>query len=105
MLRLDHAAALAIAAVALGCAAEEEAPARTPTPATAAGEEDDAPPAFRSSLNCDPGYPVVFIDHYNRENRGSEERWHNPPPWAPAVIWQFFSTLRDGRDALRAPAP
>jgi hypothetical protein len=56
-------------------------------------EEDDAPPAFRSSLNCDPGYPVVFIDHYNRENRGSEERWHNPPPWAPAVIWQFFSTL------------
>ena len=57
---------------------------------------DDQPPVLRQYLNCDPGYPVVFIDHWRRERAepGSpDERWHNPPPWSGGVIWEFFSTL------------
>jgi hypothetical protein len=21
------------------------------------------------------------------------ERWHNPPPWSAAIIWEFFKGL------------
>jgi len=53
------------------------------------GEDDEAAPQLRQYLNCDPGFPVVQIDHYN----GRDPRFHNPPPWAPAVIWEFFANL------------
>ena len=37
---------------------------------------------------------MVFADHWHREDRdGQAERWHNPPPWAEALIWEFFSNL------------
>ena len=55
------------------------------------GEDDAGPPQLRQYLNCDPGFPVVQIDHYN----GRDPRFHNPPPWAPAVIWEFFDHLPD----------
>ena len=51
---------------------------------------------LRSYIECDPGYPVVFIDHWRREQEmvGSpDERWDNPPPWSGAVIWEFFNQL------------
>jgi poly(3-hydroxybutyrate) depolymerase len=58
-------------------------------------EQDDAPPIAREYEDCDPDYPVVFIEHHRREREAgaANERWHNPPPWSAAVIWQFFSTL------------
>jgi len=55
------------------------------------GEDDEGAPELRQYLNCDPGFPVVQIDHYN----GRDPRFHNPPPWAPAVIWEFFDNLPD----------
>jgi poly(3-hydroxybutyrate) depolymerase len=77
----------------MACMQEAQEPYDPVVTVTVTPEEDDAPPVFRSYVGCDAGYPVVFADHYNRENRQSEERWHNPPPWAPALIWHFFSTL------------
>jgi poly(3-hydroxybutyrate) depolymerase len=59
-------------------------------------ERDDQPPVLRQYVGCNDGYPVVFIDHWRRERSPDdtrEERWHNPPPWSPAVIWNFFSGL------------
>lgn len=55
------------------------------------GDDDDGAPQLRQYLNCDPGFPVVQIDHYN----GRDPRFHNPPSWAPAVIWEFFDNLPD----------
>ena len=55
------------------------------------GEDDEGAPQLRQYLNCDPGFPVVQIDHYN----GRDPRFHNPPSWAPAVIWEFFDSLPD----------
>jgi poly(3-hydroxybutyrate) depolymerase len=52
-------------------------------------EDDALPPLLRQYLNCDPGFPVVHIEHYS----GRDPRYHNPPAWAPAVIWEFFSSL------------
>ena len=51
--------------------------------------DDLQPPAFRQDLGCDAGYPLVFIDHYN----GRDPRYHNPPSWAGAVIWEFLAGL------------
>jgi predicted esterase len=59
-------------------------------------ERDEKPPALREYLNCDPGYPVVQVDYWRRERQQVDapgERWHNPPPWAPELIWEFFSSL------------
>jgi poly(3-hydroxybutyrate) depolymerase len=83
----------ALSESAMACMQEAQEPYDPIVTITVTPEEDDAPPVFRSYVGCDPGYPVVFADHYNRENRQTEERWHNPPPWAPSLIWHFFSTL------------
>jgi len=83
----------ALSESAMACMQEAQEPYDPVVTVTVTPEEDDAPPVFRSYVGCDPGYPVVFADHYNRENRSSEERWHNPPPWAPDLIWHFFSNL------------
>jgi poly(3-hydroxybutyrate) depolymerase len=59
-------------------------------------ERDEQPAVARSYLGCDPGYPVVFVDHWRREREevgDPSERWHNPPPWTGALIWEFFSGL------------
>jgi poly(3-hydroxybutyrate) depolymerase len=66
-------------------------------------ERDDAPPIPREYEDCDPGYPVVFIEHHRRERDvgAANERWHNPPPWSAAVVWHFFSTL----NAIVEPEP
>ncbi|HEU5073784.1 MAG TPA: prolyl oligopeptidase family serine peptidase [Polyangiaceae bacterium] len=53
------------------------------------GGDDEGAPVLRQYLACDPGFPVVQIDHYN----GRDPRFHNPPEWAPAVIWEFFDNL------------
>jgi polyhydroxybutyrate depolymerase len=58
--------------------------------------QDEQPPVLRQYLNCDPGYPLVFIDHWHREKTtvgDPAERWHNPPPWSAAVIWEFLKRL------------
>jgi predicted esterase len=58
--------------------------------------QDEQPPVLRQYLNCDPGYPLVFIDHWRREKAmvgDPSERWHNPPPWSAAVIWEFLKRL------------
>ena len=52
-------------------------------------EDDDKAPELRQYLNCDAGYPVVFVDHWN----GRDERYHNPSSWVPGVIWEFFDSL------------
>lgn len=66
-----------------------------PMVALATSERDEQPPVARSYLGCDPGYPVVFIEHWRRERAAGDagERWHNPPPWSGAVIWEFFTKL------------
>jgi polyhydroxybutyrate depolymerase len=59
-------------------------------------EYDDKPPVFREYESCSPGYPVVFADHWHREQLevgAADERYHNPPPWSAAVIWEFFDKL------------
>jgi poly(3-hydroxybutyrate) depolymerase len=58
--------------------------------------QDEQPPIARSYINCDAPYPVVFVDHWRREKStvgDPAERWHNPPPWSGALIWEFFSKL------------
>lgn len=55
------------------------------------GEDDDGAPVLRRYLDCDAGFPVVQVDHYN----GRDPRFHNPPSWAPALIWEFFDELPD----------
>jgi predicted esterase len=62
----------------------------------AATDRDEQPPTARSYLACDALYPVVFVDHWRRERAAigdPGERWHNPPPWSGALIWEFFSRL------------
>jgi poly(3-hydroxybutyrate) depolymerase len=57
---------------------------------------DDMPPIARSYVNCDAAYPVGFVDHWRREKSmvgDPAERWHNPPPWSGALVWEFFSRL------------
>jgi hypothetical protein len=57
---------------------------------------DDQPPVARSYVNCDDQYPVGFVDHWRREKAtvgDPTERWHNPPPWAGALMWEFLSRL------------
>ena len=57
---------------------------------------DDMPPIARSYINCDAAYPVGFVDHWRREKAmvgDPAERWHNPPPWSGALIWEFFARL------------
>lgn len=59
-------------------------------------DRDEREPVLREYLNCDAGYPVVTADHWRRERQtvgDPGERWHNPPPWAPALIWEFFDRL------------
>jgi poly(3-hydroxybutyrate) depolymerase len=59
-------------------------------------DRDDQPAVARQYIECDEDFPVIFADHWYREDRpGQEERWHNPPPWAPALIWELFSNLPD----------
>ncbi|MDJ0764429.1 MAG: hypothetical protein QNJ97_15745 [Myxococcota bacterium] len=52
-------------------------------------EDDDKAPELRQYLNCDAGYPLVFIDHWNHR----DPRYHNPPRWVPGMIWEFFDHL------------
>jgi poly(3-hydroxybutyrate) depolymerase len=62
----------------------------------AATSMDDMPPVARSYINCDTAYPVGFVDHWRREKStvgDPAERWHNPPPWSGALIWEFFARL------------
>jgi len=57
---------------------------------------DDMPPVARNYLSCDTAYPVGFVDHWRREKAtvgDPAERWHNPPPWSGALIWEFFARL------------
>jgi poly(3-hydroxybutyrate) depolymerase len=57
---------------------------------------DDQPPVARSYINCDTAYPVGFVDHWRREKTmvgDAAERWHNPPPWSGALIWEFLNRL------------
>jgi predicted esterase len=66
---------------------------QVPIPVTAM---DDQPPALRAYEGCDAGYPLVFVDHWHRERMmvgDPAERWHQPPPWSAALIWEFFSHL------------
>lgn len=59
-------------------------------------ERDDRAPVFRQYTGCDEHYPVVTADYWRRERQQEGdpgERWHNPPPWAPELIWEFFSGL------------
>jgi polyhydroxybutyrate depolymerase len=77
------------------CTQEAQQPYSTMVSITV-DSRDDQPPVLRSYVECDPGYPVAFIDHWRREQEmvGSpNERWHNPPPWSGAVIWEFFNQL------------
>ena len=49
---------------------------------------------LRAYQGCASGYPSVFIDHWRREKAmvgDPTERWHNPPPWSAAIIWEFFA--------------
>src|SRR6185295_10403527 len=53
----------------------------------AATAQDEQPPVLREYLNCDPGSPLIFVDHWRREKMmvgDPSERWHNPPPWSAA---------------------
>jgi hypothetical protein len=62
----------------------------------AATAQDEQPPIARSYVNCDTQYPVAFVDHWRREKTmvgDPAERWHNPPPWSGALIWEFFARL------------
>jgi poly(3-hydroxybutyrate) depolymerase len=62
----------------------------------AATAQDEQPPVARSYINCDAAYPVGFVDHWRREKTmvgDPAERWHNPPPWSGALIWEFFARL------------
>ena len=62
----------------------------------AATAQDEQPPIARSYVNCDDAYPVGFVDHWRRERQmvgDPAERWHNPPPWSGAMVWEFFSRL------------
>jgi poly(3-hydroxybutyrate) depolymerase len=62
----------------------------------AATAQDEQPPVARSYVNCDDAYPVGFVDHWRRERQmvgDPAERWHNPPPWSGALVWEFFSRL------------
>ena len=75
------------------CVQEAQVPYATEVPVETT-EQDDAPPVLRQYVGCDENYPVAFADHWHREDRdGQDERWHNPPPWAEALIWEFFSRL------------
>lgn len=88
-----HVAALPEGAEA--CVQEAQEPYETEVDLSAT-ERDDEPPIARSYLNCDPGYPVAFVDHWRREREEIDdpsERWHNPPPWTGALVWEFFATL------------
>jgi poly(3-hydroxybutyrate) depolymerase len=77
------------------CVQQSQEPYQTAV-SLATTAQDEQPPVARSYLGCDPGYPVVFVDHWRRERTtvgDAGERWHNPPPWAGAMIWEFFSRL------------
>jgi poly(3-hydroxybutyrate) depolymerase len=78
----------------MACDQQAQHPYEPGVPVTA-DMMDDAPPVLREYDGCEPGYPVVFIEHHRREREAGAmgERWHNPPPWSAAVIWRFFSTL------------
>jgi predicted esterase len=57
-------------------------------------DNDEQPPIFHEYLSCDPGYPLVWADHWYRESVGDPKQlWHAPPPWSAAAIWDFFTRL------------
>jgi poly(3-hydroxybutyrate) depolymerase len=77
------------------CLQEAQEP-YTPGVPVETSECDEREPVFRQYQNCDPAYPVVTADYWRRERQEAgdpSERWHNPPPWAPDVIWEFFVSL------------
>jgi predicted esterase len=77
------------------CVQQAQQPYMTAVPIDVTAQ-DEQPPVLRQYLNCDPGYPLVFIDHWRREKMmvgDPSERWHNPPPWSAAVIWEFLKRL------------
>jgi len=77
------------------CVQQAQEPYMTSVPVDVTAQ-DEQPPVLRQYLNCDPGYPLVFIDHWHREKTmvgDPTERWHNPPPWSAGVIWEFFKRL------------
>lgn len=68
----------------------------TPGASIEVTERDERDPVFRQYTGCDEQYPVITADYWRRERQTEgdpEERWHNPPPWAPDLIWEFFSNL------------
>jgi polyhydroxybutyrate depolymerase len=77
------------------CIQQDQQPYVTTVPIVVTAQ-DEQPAVLRAYESCDPGYPTVFIDHWHREKMlvgDPAERWHNPPPWSAAVIWEFFSKL------------
>jgi poly(3-hydroxybutyrate) depolymerase len=77
------------------CVQQAQQPYMTSVPIEVTAQ-DEQPPVLRQYLNCDVGYPLVFIDHWRREKTmvgDPAERWHNPPLWSAAVIWEFLKRL------------
>jgi poly(3-hydroxybutyrate) depolymerase len=77
------------------CIQEAQEPYTTSVDLSAT-DRDEQPPIARGYVNCDPAYPVIFVDHWRRERAevgDPTERWHNPPPWSGPLIWEFFSRL------------
>ncbi len=77
------------------CMQQSQQPYQTAVMVSASAQ-DEQPPVLRAYQGCAAGYPSVFIDHWRREKAmvgDPTERWHNPPPWSAAVIWEFFSRL------------
>ena len=77
------------------CLQQAQQPYQPSTPVMTSAQ-DEQPPVLRAYQNCSPGYPSIFIDHWRREKAtvgDPTERWHSPPPWSAAVIWEFFAGL------------
>lgn len=77
------------------CMQQDQQPYMTAVPITVTAQ-DEQPPVLHQYIGCDPGLPLVFIDHWRREKMmvgDPAERWHNPPPWSAAVIWEFLQNL------------
>jgi polyhydroxybutyrate depolymerase len=77
------------------CLQQAQETYQTGVPVTTTAQ-DEQPAVLRAYQSCTPGFPSVFIDHWRREKAtvgDPTERWHNPPPWSAAVIWEFFANL------------
>jgi poly(3-hydroxybutyrate) depolymerase len=70
------------------CTNEDAFQAYVPGVPIEVSADETAPPTLNNYLGCDAGFPVVWVEHHYTRNDN-----HNPPPWGPAVIWDFFSRL------------